>query len=266
MENGIHPPAKRRRLNNGKANATPAAPVSPVLAQDGSSSDELAATPPSGHDLEHRRDSWSAKKSYSPQRQQNQQQKKRQQRRRSHGISDSGSPDELAVDADAYWGRTPRNHSTASSPVQSHEPSGNSDQSTSRSLVKSLTRVHSPSEDGIEHNARGANKDVESESGIPNGQATYFEETPEPYLNGDTNSIYDMTDGAVSPVKAEKPVTKSLSPSPAPPPRPPKPDHIHYKEKFVLRGHLRGVSSAKFSPDGTKIASGGAICFTYGII
>lgn len=36
-----------------------------------------------------------------------------------------------------------------------------------------------------------------------------------------------------------------------------KPDHVNYKEKFVLRGHLRGVSQVQFSPDGTMIASAG---------
>lgn len=36
-----------------------------------------------------------------------------------------------------------------------------------------------------------------------------------------------------------------------------RPDHVNYKEKFVLRGHLRGVSQVQFSPDGTMIASAG---------
>ncbi|KAE8353608.1 WD40-repeat-containing domain protein [Aspergillus coremiiformis] len=46
-------------------------------------------------------------------------------------------------------------------------------------------------------------------------------------------------------------------PSPPPPP-PPKPDKINYKQKFLLRGHLRGVSAVRFSPDSSMIASGGA--------
>ncbi|KAJ5101635.1 hypothetical protein NUU61_003857 [Penicillium alfredii] len=51
------------------------------------------------------------------------------------------------------------------------------------------------------------------------------------------------------------------SPTPVPPPSPPppsKPDHLNYKEKFVLRGHLRGVSAVQFSPDCSMIASAGA--------
>ncbi|EIT72787.1 WD40 repeat-containing protein [Aspergillus oryzae 100-8] len=45
---------------------------------------------------------------------------------------------------------------------------------------------------------------------------------------------------------------------PPPPPPPPKPDKINYQQKFLLRGHLRGVSAVRFSPDSTMIASGGA--------
>lgn len=36
-----------------------------------------------------------------------------------------------------------------------------------------------------------------------------------------------------------------------------KPERLNYKEKFVLRGHLRGVSAVQFSPDCSMIASGG---------
>jgi COMPASS component SWD3 len=45
-------------------------------------------------------------------------------------------------------------------------------------------------------------------------------------------------------------------PPPAPPP-PPKPEKLTYQQKFLLRGHLRGVSAVKFSPDSTMIATGG---------
>lgn len=37
---------------------------------------------------------------------------------------------------------------------------------------------------------------------------------------------------------------------------PVKPERLNYKEKFVLRGHLRGVSAVQFSPDCSMIASG----------
>ncbi|RHZ52547.1 hypothetical protein CDV55_104038 [Aspergillus turcosus] len=46
-------------------------------------------------------------------------------------------------------------------------------------------------------------------------------------------------------------------PPPAPPP-PPKPEKLTYQQKFLLKGHLRGVSAVRFSPDSTMIASGGA--------
>lgn len=48
--------------------------------------------------------------------------------------------------------------------------------------------------------------------------------------------------------------SRSSTPGPSPPP---KPDHVNYKEKFVLRGHVRGVSQVQFSPDGAMIASAG---------
>lgn len=47
------------------------------------------------------------------------------------------------------------------------------------------------------------------------------------------------------------------SPTPVARPPPPKPEKLNYKEKFLLRGHLRGVSAVRFSPDSSMIASGG---------
>lgn len=40
---------------------------------------------------------------------------------------------------------------------------------------------------------------------------------------------------------------------------PPKPERLNYREKFVLRGHLRGVSAVQFSPDCSMIASAGML-------
>ncbi|KAF9889276.1 hypothetical protein FE257_007589 [Aspergillus nanangensis] len=45
---------------------------------------------------------------------------------------------------------------------------------------------------------------------------------------------------------------------PPPPPPPPKPEKLNYHHKFLLKGHLRGVSAVRFSPDASMIASGGA--------
>lgn len=50
---------------------------------------------------------------------------------------------------------------------------------------------------------------------------------------------------------------RSPTPVPPPPPPPPKPDRLNYKEKYLLRGHLRGISAVRFSPDASMIASGG---------
>lgn len=46
---------------------------------------------------------------------------------------------------------------------------------------------------------------------------------------------------------------------PPPPPPPPKPDKLNYREKYLLRGHLRGVSAVRFSPGASMIASGGML-------
>lgn len=56
-------------------------------------------------------------------------------------------------------------------------------------------------------------------------------------------------------------VESDRSPTPVPPPPPPKPEKLDYKQKFVLKGHVRGVSAVQFSPDGSMIASGGMCWF-----
>lgn len=53
------------------------------------------------------------------------------------------------------------------------------------------------------------------------------------------------------------------SPTPVPAPLPPKPEKLDYREKFLLRGHLRGVSAVRFSPDASMIASAGMFCRVY---
>lgn len=54
--------------------------------------------------------------------------------------------------------------------------------------------------------------------------------------------------------------TGSRSPSQHATPPPPKPTQLYYKQFMILRGHKKGVSSVKFSPDGRWIASASADC------
>ncbi|KAJ5987971.1 hypothetical protein N7481_003181 [Penicillium waksmanii] len=49
-----------------------------------------------------------------------------------------------------------------------------------------------------------------------------------------------------------------VPPANATPPPAPKPESLNYKEKYVLKAHLRGVSTVQFSPDCSMIASGGS--------
>ncbi|KAJ6163315.1 hypothetical protein N7497_003294 [Penicillium chrysogenum] len=57
---------------------------------------------------------------------------------------------------------------------------------------------------------------------------------------------------------SDRSATPIAPPPPPPPPLPPKPEHLNYKEKFVMHGHVRGVSAVQFSPDCSMIASAGA--------
>lgn len=46
-------------------------------------------------------------------------------------------------------------------------------------------------------------------------------------------------------------------PTPETPRPPPKPDRVNYRQRCILGTHVRGVSAVQFSPDGSKVASGG---------
>lgn len=49
---------------------------------------------------------------------------------------------------------------------------------------------------------------------------------------------------------------RSATPVPSAP-LPPKPEELNYKEKFVFKGHVRGLAAVQFSPDGSMVASSG---------
>ncbi|KAL2810819.1 WD40-repeat-containing domain protein [Aspergillus granulosus] len=95
--------------------------------------------------------------------------------------------------------------------------------------------------------ARGSNEDSEGERG-DGGEERAHDRENETEVNGDLDEMdLGMGEGY-----------EDRSPTPVPPPPPPKPDSVDYREKFLLRGHLRGVSAVRFSPDAGMIASGGA--------
>ncbi|PWY78215.1 WD40 repeat-like protein [Aspergillus heteromorphus CBS 117.55] len=225
MDGSTHRP-KRRRLE------TPPHPQngfihSPVE----SSSDELAAG--SDHDeAERRRASWSIQKAYPPQR----------PYRRSRSFSGSESPDELAVDAKEYWSARARD--------RDRERQRNA--SPSSASAEQSSERYDDDDDDDDHEIENENDDDEPEPNVP--------EPPEPEDGAEADveeieTAADDPDVAVDQTYSER---SSPTPVPQPPPPPPKPDKVNYHQKYLLRGHLRGVSAVRFSPDSTMIASGGA--------
>lgn len=186
--------SKRRRTDHGY--------VDPV---NDSSSDELAAV--SDHEMERRRASWSAQKTYKS---------RRTTYHRSPRLSDSGSSDELAVDADTYWRESKRRRS----------------RSRSRSRGRSSSRDARTADPGqLEEQSEQQSEEYDKRQDEPEAE----ERNIEPAVR---------------------------TPSPLPPPPPPKPERLNYKVRSILKGHLRGVSAAKFSPNGSMIASGGKTSIT----
>jgi COMPASS component SWD3 len=140
---------------------------------------------------------------------------------RSRSFSSSESPDELAMDADDYWRE--RNRRRGSSPWArgSRGSRGGGGRSGDES-------------EGERGDEEGAERDHDNDH-------------DKIEMNGDLDGMdTGMGEGY-----------EDRSPTPVPPPPPPKPDSVDYREKFLLRGHLRGVSAVRFSPDAGMIASGG---------
>lgn len=72
----------------------------------------------------------------------------------------------------------------------------------------------------------------------------------------ESDALSDERMGTVNHGHADRDDMSDRSATPVPPVAP-KPERLNYKEKFVLRGHLRGVSAVQFSPDCSMIASAG---------
>ncbi|EED22092.1 WD repeat protein [Talaromyces stipitatus ATCC 10500] len=161
--------------------------------------------------------------------------------------NESSSSDELAATSDyelerrrASWSAKKAVPSQRKYKNQSHSPNG------------------ADSPDELSMDADGPwNRNTREQSPIKDESAESDQQTreeePGDYTpaNGDTNNIESQD--AHSPEQFEQPTSE-----PAPPPPPPKPDRVNYVQKHLLKGHIRGVSAVRFSPDRTMIASGGA--------
>ena len=94
------------------------------------------------------------------------------------------------------------------------------------------------------------------------------EQSSSRYNDEDEDEDEDQEDGDASVEDAEDDAEggyEDRSPTPVPPPPPPpppKPDKLNYREKYLLRGHLLGVSAVRFSPGASMIASGGMLRLT----
>ncbi|GLA68758.1 WD domain protein [Aspergillus tubingensis] len=218
MDGSMHR-SKRRRLDT-----TPKPQNGFIHSPVESSSDELAAG--SDHDeAERRRASWSIQKAYPPQR----------PYRRSRSFSGSESPDELAVDAKEYWSARNRGRSPSLPSEPSAEPS---------------------SERYLDHDHDEAEEEEEDVAPEPGLDPEIDPEQEDGGAEGDVEETATAADGDVAVDQSFG--ERSPTPVPQPPPPPPKPDKVTYHQKYLLRGHIRGVSAVRFSPDSSMIASGGA--------
>jgi COMPASS component SWD3 len=87
----------------------------------------------------------------------------------------------------------------------------------------------------------------------PNRRVSESQESSEEPVDEDMESVNEQE------APGDAGAWSDRSATPVPPPPPPKPDHLNYKEKFVMRSHIRGVSAVQFSPDCTMIASAGML-------
>jgi len=308
MGDADHPP-KRRRLDSGHGLASGKPPARDVDAS--SSSDELAAA--SDHEPDRRRVSWSLHKALPSTRKYT----------RSPSPSDSGSPDELAVDADTYWRESmrarnvnpnpkPRTSTKVTTPnptttraaarAPSQESSGGrsvSDQSPKeQSPRRSYDGQAEEDDDDEEEEAEAdeadgegegeeqeeqeevedANVDADNHDRSNDDSSRHAEEEvqdtqqqqevqrPEEQVQQqevqpqEVQQVQEVDEKPRENGSAPDPDRSERTPTPQPPPPPPKPERLNYKLRSVLKGHLRGVSQVKFSPDGRMIASGGEDC------
>lgn len=133
-------------------------------------------------------------------------------------------------------------------PLEEEQDAPEDDEKVSRDSINHDNNddVNAREDDEPPHdNYPGDNEDEE----MVNADDGLDVDEPEPTTNGD---LVEET--------PESYPDRSPTPVSQPPPPPPKPDKVEYRAKFLLRGHLRGVSAVRFSPDASMIASGGEIC------